>query len=84
MAKRDFTINAMALPLDGGELVDPFGGRADLESGVLRIVSESVFDDDPLRLLRLARLAHELDFEIDEPHCRPGARAGGAGRRSRR
>ncbi len=66
MAKRDFTINAMALPLDGGDLVDPFGGRADLEAGVLRLVSESVFDDDPLRLLRLARLAHELDFDIDE------------------
>ena len=77
MAKRDFTINAMALPLDGGKLVDPFGGRAYLEAGVLRLVSESVFDDDPLRLLRLARLAHELDFEIDEDTAkRAQARAG--------
>ena len=77
MAKRDFTINAMALPLDGGELIDPFGGRADLEAGVMRLVSESVFDDDPLRLLRLARLAHELDFEIDEDTAtRARARAG--------
>jgi tRNA nucleotidyltransferase/poly(A) polymerase len=65
MGHRDFTINAMAVPLDGGDLVDPFGGRDDLVAGVLKIVADHAFDDDPLRLLRLARLAHELGFGID-------------------
>ena len=46
LAVRDF-INAMAVPLAGGEPVDPFGGRADLERRVLRVVSDRVFDDDP-------------------------------------
>jgi poly(A) polymerase len=64
---RDFTVNAMALPLGGGQLLDPHGGRADLDAGLVRKVSDAVFDDDPLRLLRLARIAHELDFTIDEP-----------------
>src|SRR5205085_2149153 len=62
---RDFTINAMALPLCGGELLDPHGGRADLDARLVRAVSERVFADDPLRLLRLARLAHELGFSVD-------------------
>ncbi|HEY3764789.1 MAG TPA: HD domain-containing protein [Gaiellales bacterium] len=65
LGRRDFTINAMALPLEGGELLDPHGGRADLEARRVRAVSEQVFSDDPLRLLRLARLAHELGFEVD-------------------
>jgi poly(A) polymerase len=65
LGHRDFTVNAMAVPLDGGDLVDPFGGRDDLEVGVLRVVADRAFDDDPLRLLRLARLAHELGFRID-------------------
>ncbi len=66
MGQRDFTLNAMAVPLAGGELVDPFGGRGDLDARILRIVSERVFDDDPLRLLRLARLSRELNLEIDD------------------
>ena len=65
LGRRDFTINAMAVPLAGGEVLDPHGGRADLEAGRLRAVSEQVFADDPLRLLRLARLAHELGFAVD-------------------
>ncbi len=65
LGRRDFTINAMAVPLAGGDVVDPHGGRADLEAGRLRAVSEQVFADDPLRLLRLARLAHELGFTVD-------------------
>jgi len=51
----------------GGEHVDPLGGRADLESRTLRAVSESVFEDDPLRLLRAVRLEDELGFELDGP-----------------
>jgi len=65
LATRDFTINAIALPLDGGEPVDPFDGRADLERRVLRGVAPSIFDDDPLRLLRAVRLEDELGFRLD-------------------
>jgi tRNA nucleotidyltransferase/poly(A) polymerase len=64
---RDFTINAIALPAAGGERVDPLGGVPDLEARRLRAVSETVFDDDPLRLLRAVRLEDELGFTLDEP-----------------
>lgn len=66
LATRDFTINAIAQPLAGGEPVDPFGGRADLEARRLRAVAESVFRDDPLRLLRAVRLEDELELRLDE------------------
>jgi tRNA nucleotidyltransferase/poly(A) polymerase len=66
LATRDFTINAIARPLAGGEPVDPFGGQADLESRRLRAVRESVFEDDPLRLLRAVRLEDELDIRLDD------------------
>jgi tRNA nucleotidyltransferase/poly(A) polymerase len=65
LARRDFTVNAIAEPLGGGELVDPFGGRRDLAEGLLRMVSAQVFADDPLRLLRLARQALTLGLTID-------------------
>ena len=65
LATRDFTVNAIAEPLAGGEAVDPFGGRADLEARVLRAVSPTVFADDPLRLLRAVRLEDELGFRLD-------------------
>jgi tRNA nucleotidyltransferase/poly(A) polymerase len=67
LATRDFTINAIARPLAGGEPVDPFGGQEDLEARRLRAVRESVFEDDPLRLLRAVRLEDELDVRLDEP-----------------
>ena len=66
LALRDFTINAMAEPLEGGPLVDPFGGEADLAARRLRAVGERSFADDPLRVLRLARLAVELGLEPDD------------------
>jgi tRNA nucleotidyltransferase/poly(A) polymerase len=66
LATRDFTINAVALPLRGGEPVDPFGGVPDLERRVLRAVGPTVFDDDPLRLLRAVRLEDELGFRLDD------------------
>ncbi|HYJ23073.1 MAG TPA: HDIG domain-containing protein [Solirubrobacterales bacterium] len=65
LAARDFTIGAVAVPLAGGEPIDPCGGLADLERGVLRAVGAGSFDEDPLRLLRAARLAAGLGFEID-------------------
>jgi tRNA nucleotidyltransferase/poly(A) polymerase len=65
LATRDFTINAIAVPAAGGERIDPLGGAADLEAGRLRAVSDSVFTDDPLRLLRAVRLEDELGFELD-------------------
>jgi tRNA nucleotidyltransferase/poly(A) polymerase len=66
LATRDFTINAVARPLEGGEPVDPFGGLPDLERRVLRAVGPGIFQDDPLRLLRAVRLEDELDLRMDE------------------
>jgi hypothetical protein len=65
LATRDFTINAIAVPLAGGEPVDPHGGRADLDAKVIRVVKGSVFTDDPLRLLRAVRLADELGLQLE-------------------
>jgi tRNA nucleotidyltransferase/poly(A) polymerase len=65
LATRDFTINAIAEPLGGGEPADPFDGRADLAERVLRAVSPTIFEDDPLRLLRSVRLEDELGFRLD-------------------
>jgi tRNA nucleotidyltransferase/poly(A) polymerase len=65
LAGRDFTINAIARPVAGGPAVDPFGGLADLDAGVLRAVSDGIFRDDPLRLLRAVRLEDELGVRLD-------------------
>jgi poly(A) polymerase len=68
---RDFTINAMACPLDAllthaaPDLIDPHGGWHDLEAHVIRMVSPMSFHEDPLRLLRAFRLAASFDFAID-------------------
>ena len=67
LAQRDFTVNAIAEPIGGGGYVDPFGGLEDVRARRLRMVSPRAFIDDPLRTLRLARLACELEFEVDEP-----------------
>jgi len=64
LATRDFTINAIAEPLAGGELFDPSGGREDIAFRTIRAVSDSVFEDDPLRLLRAVRLEDELGFHL--------------------
>jgi hypothetical protein len=65
LATRDFTINAIAVPLAGGEAVDPFAGRADLDARLIRAVSPAVFTDDPLRLMRAVRLEDELGFGLE-------------------
>ncbi len=67
LRRRDFTINAIALDLApgaGGALLDPLGGRADLAAGVIRVLHEGSFADDPTRLLRAARYAGRLAFDL--------------------
>jgi Poly A polymerase head domain len=66
LASRDFTFNAIAERVATGEPYDPHHGRRDLESRVVRAVSESAFADDPLRLLRAVRFEDELGFRMDE------------------
>jgi len=65
--RRDFTINSMALRLPDKTFVDPFNGLADLLAGVIRTPGkpEDSFSDDPLRMLRAARFASQLGFEIE-------------------
>jgi len=78
LALRDFTINAMAFPLLGDEeLLDPHGGRADIEARVLRALGERSYRDDPLRSLRLARLACELEFSAEPETKRLAAKYAG-------
>ena len=74
LAARDLTVNAMAEPLGGGELVDPFGGARDLAERRLRMVSPEAFAADPLRTIRVARLATELRFDV-EPATADAVRA---------
>jgi poly(A) polymerase len=73
LAQRDLTINALAEPLGGGPLIDPFGGVGDLEAGRLRMVSTGAFAADPLRTMRLVRLTGELGFEPDADTLRAAA-----------
>jgi poly(A) polymerase len=78
LAARDLTVNAMAEPLSGGELVDPHGGARDLDERRLRMVGAEAFTLDPLRTVRTARLATELGFEI-EPATARAVHASAAG-----
>jgi len=74
LAQRDFTVNAIAEPLAGGEPVDPTGGRADLAAKRLRMVAPEAFAADPLRVLRLPRFACELGLQPDEATVAAAAR----------
>lgn len=69
LARRDFTVNAMALRVPQVQLVDPTGGVEDLVAGVLRtpVDPDISFGDDPLRMLRAARFASQLGFALAEP-----------------
>ncbi|MDR1516007.1 MAG: hypothetical protein LBS45_09940 [Synergistaceae bacterium] len=73
MARRDTTVNAMAVDLETGELIDPYGGMRDLQNGVIRAVSER-FADDPVRALRAARQAAQFGFRIEPDTVRLMAR----------
>lgn len=73
LARRDFTVNAMAVNLhrlltgkSEARLIDPFKGTDDLSAGVIRAVQEDIFTADPARLLRAVRHAAELDFKIEK------------------
>ena len=66
LSRRDFTVNSMAVRLPGEDFADPYGGLRDLAAKVLRTPggTEESFDDDPLRMLRAARFAAQLDFTV--------------------
>ena len=66
LARRDFTVNAMAVPLTGDArgLVDPHGGRADLRAGIIRTLHTGSFRDDPTRIFRAARYSKRLGFSV--------------------
>jgi tRNA nucleotidyltransferase (CCA-adding enzyme) len=65
LARRDFTVNAIAVSLSTGALTAWQGAREDLENGVLRVLHDRSFVDDPTRMLRLVRYAARLDFAVD-------------------
>ena len=68
--RRDFTLNALLFDPARGELVDPWGGRADLEARRLRAVDATTFGDDPLRALRAVQLAARFELQVDEATAR--------------
>lgn len=86
LGRRDFTMNALAQRLGDDAYVDPLAGCADIDSRTIRAVSEHVFDDDPVRLLRAAVFADSLGFRLDPEtarlvRARAGLVARGAGER---
>ena len=69
LGRRDFTINAMAMRLNAatfGALLDPHGGREDLEQRVIRVLHEKSFEDDPTRILRAVRFSARLGFTLED------------------
>ncbi|HWX96267.1 MAG TPA: HD domain-containing protein [Solirubrobacteraceae bacterium] len=75
---RDFTVNAIAEPIEGGAAIDPLGGLADLAARRLRMAGPGGFVDDPLRVMRLARVAVELDLEPEPDTMSAAAAQAGA------
>lgn len=65
LSRRDLTVNAMAIELVTGALVDPFGGKVDVENEILRATTEA-FKEDPLRVYRVARFAGRCGFTVDK------------------
>lgn len=78
MARRDFTINAMALRLADGSLLDPFDGQSDLSHRTIRTVTPTSFVEDPLRLVRALRFVSQLGFDV-APETRAEMRANAPG-----
>jgi len=65
LARRDFSINAIARDLEDGRLIDPYGGQADIEKRLIRMVTPRSFAEDPLRMLRAIQFAARFEFEIE-------------------
>ncbi|MDD8020844.1 MAG: HD domain-containing protein [Acidobacteriota bacterium] len=65
LERRDFRCNSLALRLADGKIIDPFNGQADIEQKIIRLTNPHSFPDDPLRVLRAARFASVLEFEVD-------------------
>jgi tRNA nucleotidyltransferase (CCA-adding enzyme) len=69
LLRRDFSINALAVhlaPVHFGALLDPYGGRDDLERGLIRVLHEQSFSDDPTRILRALRYEQRLGFHLEQ------------------
>ncbi len=66
LARRDFRMNMIARALPGGELVDPYGGEADIHAHRIDILTRATFEEDPLRMLRAAQFAARFDYELTE------------------
>ena len=69
LARRDFSINAMAFPIHlgaKGQLLDPFGGEADLQRGLIRVLHDKSFTDDATRIMRAVRYEQRLGFRLDD------------------
>jgi putative nucleotidyltransferase with HDIG domain len=66
LGRRDFTVNAMARDVRDDRLIDPTGGRRDLEAGILRMIFPEAFEEDPLRILRGVRFAVRFSFAVEE------------------
>ncbi len=77
--RRDFTVNALYYNIADFSIVDYWGGVADLEEGLLRLLGdpETRYREDPVRMLRAARFAAKLDFEIEEETAKPIYELGG-------
>lgn len=65
LGRRDFTVNAIAVEMKSGDVVDPHGGRKDLEARLLRMVFPRAFEEDPLRILRGIQFAARLGFSLE-------------------
>ena len=66
LSRRDFAMNAIAINLSNGEIIDPYKGQEDIENKVIRHIKDSNFEEDPLRILRAFRFASTTGFELSE------------------
>lgn len=66
LGRRDFTMNAIALSFTDGRLIDPFGGRKDIDAKILRMVFPKAFEEDPLRLMRAIQFAARFGLKIED------------------
>ena len=66
LVRRDFAMNAIAINLSNGEIIDPFGGKIDIDNRIIRHIKDINFEEDPLRILRAFRFASTTGFELSE------------------